>query len=67
MPTEDIDRRLAQKCADAELAHAAEQYATVGRLVRDGESSQEQLRTVRRRLFEAAQACCQAYDHADAP
>ena len=67
MPTEDHDRRLAQECADAELAHAAEQYAVVARLVRDGESSQEQLRTATHRLLEAAQACCQAYGHGEAP
>jgi hypothetical protein len=29
MPAEDLDRRLAQDVADAELAHVAERYATV--------------------------------------
>jgi hypothetical protein len=67
MATEDLDRRLAQDVADAELAHAAERYATIAVLVRERNSSQAMLRAARRRLQEAAQACCQAYGHAEAP
>jgi hypothetical protein len=67
MATEDLDRRLAQDVADAELAHAAERYATIAVLVRERNSSQAMLRAARRRLQEAAHAYCQAYGHADAP
>jgi outer membrane protein TolC len=67
MATEDLDQQLARDIADATLAHAAEQYATVAAQVRRGESTQTRLESARQRLQEAAQAWCQAHGHADAP
>jgi hypothetical protein len=67
MPAEDLDRRLAQDVADAELAHVAERYATVVGMALARDSDQAQLASARRRLQEAAHAYCQAYGHADAP
>jgi hypothetical protein len=67
MPAEDLDTRLAQDAVDAELAHYAQQYATVVGLVQRGDSDQAQLRTATRRLEQAAPAWCQAHGHADAP
>ena len=67
MPTEDLDRRLAQEIAAAELEHRAYQFATAAALVREGNSSQEMLRTARRRLQETAVAYCVAHGHAEAP
>ena len=53
MTAEDLDARLAQEIADAELAHAAEQVVTLTIMARDGDASQEMLRTARRRLQDA--------------
>jgi len=67
MAGKDRDTRLAREIANGELAHCAEQFATVAALVRQGESSQEQLRTASRRLQLAAVAWRQAHGHADVP
>jgi hypothetical protein len=49
-----IHPQLERECAAAELAHAAEQYATVVALVRHGEATQEVLRARRAALEDAA-------------
>src|SRR4051794_1461449 len=64
---EELGRRLAQEIADAELEHAAQQFATVVGMVRQGDSDQAQLTTARRRLQEAAQGWCDAQGHAEVP
>jgi hypothetical protein len=64
---DDSDTQLAREVAEAELAHAAERFALVTSMVRQGDTSQEMLSSARTALHAAAVAYCQAHGHADSP